>query len=138
MTVMPMSAQDALWLTMDRPNNLMVVDGIVVLEGLPAFDDVLAIFADAVQRFPVLARRPVRQRGSWVWLDHAGFDVAEHVAEVVLPRGSTVVDLQAFMAEQRSVPLEKDRPLWSAFLVGPVDLEAVSYTHLTLPTIYSV
>ena len=33
MTTVSMSVQDALWLTMDRPNNLMVVDGSMVLRG---------------------------------------------------------------------------------------------------------
>ena len=36
----PMSAQDALWLTMDRPNNLMVIDGAMVLTEPVDIDDV--------------------------------------------------------------------------------------------------
>jgi len=123
MSTKSMSAQDALWLTMDRPNNLMVVDSIVVLEGMPQFEDVLQRFEDAVRRFPVLARRPLRRRNSWVWADREGFDATQQVHEVTLPSGSGVTDLQAFMAQQRSVPLDKERPLWVAFLVGPVTLE---------------
>ena len=39
-----MSAQDALWLTMDRPNNLMVIDGAMVLAEQIDIDDMRAVF----------------------------------------------------------------------------------------------
>ena len=57
MTTASMSVQDALWLTMDRPNNLMVVDGSMVLRGVPSMADVNAVLQEAVERFPVLGRR---------------------------------------------------------------------------------
>ena len=34
----PMSVQDSLWLTMDRPNNLMIIDGVLILAGRPGRD----------------------------------------------------------------------------------------------------
>ena len=48
-----MSVQDALWLTMDRPNNLMVVDGAMVLRGIPYWLGLLVI----VMALLVLDRR---------------------------------------------------------------------------------
>jgi diacylglycerol O-acyltransferase len=123
MTGVRMGAQDALWLTMDRPNNLMVVDSVVVLAGVPTYEDVLERFEDATRRFPVLACRPERRRGSWCWSPDEEFDIARHLIEVVLPEGSDVTALQRFAAEQRSVPLDRDRPLWTAFVVSPVTLE---------------
>ena len=65
MTTVSMSVQDALWLTMDRPNNLMVVDGSMVLRGVPSIDDVTAVLQEAVERFPVLGRRAVRSGMGW-------------------------------------------------------------------------
>ena len=79
-----MSVQDALWLTMDRSNNLMVVDGVVMLAGVPDFDDVRATFAKAVARFPVLARRPERRGNSWYWVDDPDFAIDDHLHEVTL------------------------------------------------------
>ena len=35
---LPMSDQDALWLTMDRPTSLMVVDGVMVLGSAPTLE----------------------------------------------------------------------------------------------------
>ena len=53
-----MSAQDALWLTMDRPNNLMVIDVAVVLDGVPSVDA-----APGDLRRPRLAAPGVRPEG---------------------------------------------------------------------------
>ena len=38
-----MSSQDALWLTMDRPNNLMVIDSLMWFESPLALSDVRSV-----------------------------------------------------------------------------------------------
>ena len=59
----PMSAQDALWLTMDRPTNLMIIDGVLILAGCPGYDPVLDTVRTRVSgRFPVYRRKPVRSK----------------------------------------------------------------------------
>jgi diacylglycerol O-acyltransferase len=123
MTTVRMSSQDALWLTMDRPNNLMVVDSVVVLAEPVDFATVLERFAEATERFPVLTHRPVRLRGSWFWAPDEAFDITRHITQVALAEGSDLHDLQAFAGEQRSVPLAKDHPLWVAFVVAGVTLD---------------
>lgn len=122
MTTASMSVQDALWLTMDRPNNLMVVDGAMVLRGTPELEDVRAVLAGAVERFPVLGRRAVRSGLGWAWEDDPDFDLDRHVHQVELEPGTTVDYLQTFMAEHRSEPLPRDRPLWVAYFLSPITL----------------
>lgn len=122
MTTASMSVQDALWLTMDRPNNLMVVDGSMVLRGTPDVADIREIYVNAVRRFPVLGRRAVKSGLGWAWEDDPDFDVERHIKVVALPDGAGVEALQAFMAEQRSMPLPKDRPLWVGFLLTGLTL----------------
>lgn len=122
MATVSMSVQDALWLTMDRPNNLMVVDGSLVLRSTPDIDDIREIFAGAVERFPVLGRKAVKSGLGWAWQDDPDFNLDRHVHVVELDEGMGVADLQRFMAEQRSQPLPKDRPLWTGFLVTPLTL----------------
>jgi hypothetical protein len=118
-----MSAQDALWLTMDRPNNLMVIDVAAVLDGVPSLDSVLTAFRTLVDRHPVFGRRAARRGMSWMWVPDPEFDVARHVTEVALPAGSDMADVQRFVGTQRSVPLDRTRPLWSATLLAPVELD---------------
>jgi diacylglycerol O-acyltransferase / wax synthase len=119
----PMSVQDALWLTMDRPNNLMVVDGVMVLSQVPDLQAVRAVFRAAVDRFPVLSRRAVRQGVGWAWQDDPAFDLDWHVNQARLPEPQDMAALQGFVAEQRALPLDNQRPLWQGFLVHPLRLE---------------
>jgi diacylglycerol O-acyltransferase len=119
----PMSAQDALWLTMDRPNNLMVVDGAMVLARVPDLHAVRAVFEAAVNRFPVLRRRAVRRGAGWTWQDDPHFDLDQLVTEARLPEPRDIGALQQFVADLRSVPLDRTRPLWRGFLVHPLRLD---------------
>lgn len=117
MTTFPMTVQDALWLTMDRPNNLMVVDGAMVLAGQPTLQQVRGVYAAALERFPVFGRKAVRHGHGWAWQDDEHFNLPDHITEVSLGESAEMRSLQNYMAEQRSVPLAMDRPRWRASLV---------------------
>lgn len=117
-----MSVQDALWLTMDRPNNLMVVDGAMVLRGQPSLEAVQNVFAEAVKRFPVLARKPVKAGMGWAWQDDPHFDPATNVENLILDEPMDMRGLQDFLAKIRAEPLDKGRPLWRGYLLSPVVL----------------
>ena len=118
-----MSAQDALWLTMDRPNNLMVIDVAVVLGGVPSVDALRSAFRALVSRHPVFGRTAVRRGTSWWWVDDPHLDISRHVAAVSMPPGSSMPDVERHVAARRSVPFDRDHPLWSAELLAPVSLE---------------
>ena len=62
-----LSSQDALWLTMDRPNSLMVIDTIMWVRGdVPDWDKVDEVVQERlVDRYPVFHRRPVRDGSAW-------------------------------------------------------------------------
>lgn len=120
MSTIAMSAQDSLWLTMDRPNNLMVVDGAVVLAGVPPIDAVQRAFAVAVDRFPVLRSRSAHAGNGWTWVLDPDFHIGRHVKALTLDGPADMTALQQFVAEQRSQPLDRQRPLWVAYLVGPL------------------
>jgi diacylglycerol O-acyltransferase len=122
MATASMSVQDALWLTMDRPNNLMVVDGAMMLRGVPNPDSIRDVFAEVVRKFPVFGRRPVRSGLGWAWQDDPLFNIDAHLNRVEYDEPISMTEVQAFLAEQRSVPMPKDRPLWTSFLLHPVRL----------------
>ncbi|HYN71327.1 MAG TPA: WS/DGAT domain-containing protein [Nakamurella sp.] len=119
-----MSVQDALWLTMDRPNNLMIIDGVLIMATNPGYDAVLDVARTRITgRFPVYHRKPVRSGGGWAWMDDPAFDLTRHVKRVRLPRPCNILALQRFMSEQRAKSLPRTRPLWVMFLVEGVHLE---------------
>jgi len=117
-----MTVQDELWLTMDRPNNLMVVDGVMLLRGAPTLAEVLDVYGTMVEQFPVFARRAVRQGRGWRWQDDPAFSLERHVLPVDLPAPVSVAAVQSFMSEQRSAPLPQDRARWVAYLIDDVVL----------------
>jgi diacylglycerol O-acyltransferase len=118
-----MSDQDSLWLTMDRPASLMVVDGAMVLGSRPPVAEVRRVFGTAIERFPVLRRRPVKVGSGWAWEDDPDFDVARHVSSVTLPAPADMRALQEFLAEKRAEPMDKTRPVWLAYHVRNLKLE---------------
>ena len=118
-----LSAQDALWLTMDRPNNLMVIDVVVVLEGEVDAASLQGAFAALVDRHPVFGRRAERRGLGWAWVDDPAFDMTRHVTEVAMDDGAGMAEVERFVSRERSRPLERDRPLWSATLLQPVVLD---------------
>ncbi|MFN8126053.1 MAG: WS/DGAT domain-containing protein [Candidatus Nanopelagicales bacterium] len=123
MAKVSMSVQDALWLTMDRPNNLMVVDGAMVLSRPVTLEQVRAVYTDALGKFPVFARRAVPSGLGWAWEDDPHFAIDRHLSQVTLPQPAGMAELQRFLADQRTAPLPKDRPLWQAFLIDEVNLD---------------
>ena len=120
----PMSAQDALWLTMDRPNNLMVIDGVMLFDAEPEWDALLAATTERViDRFPVFRSRALLGESGWVWQVDPDFHLERHIRRVRLPEPSGMAELEQYVSEQRARPLDRDRPLWDIALVERVSLD---------------
>jgi WS/DGAT/MGAT family acyltransferase len=120
----PMSAQDALWLTMDRPNNLMVIDGVMLFDAEPDWDALLAATsARVIDRFPVFRSRALLGESGWVWQVDSEFHLDRHVRRVRLPEPAGMAELERYVSEQRARPLDRDRPLWDIALVEQVALD---------------
>lgn len=115
---MKMSSQDALWLTMDRPNNLMVIDTLLWFDAPLDLERVRAVVAERlIAKFEVFASRPEQTRTSWRWRPDPEFDIARHVRAVELPAPGTFDELKAWVAAQRSAPFDRDHPMWSITVV---------------------
>lgn len=113
-----LGVQDALWLTMDRPNSLMVIDTVMWFRERPDWDKVDEVITERfIDRYPVLSRRPVRDGSHWYWEDYDAFDMDDHVHRVTLDEPGGVAELQTFVAAQRSIPMDKDKALWHLYLI---------------------
>src|SRR5689334_670662 len=120
-----MGSADVLWLTMDRPNNLMVVVSVVLLGSVPDWDRVCRLLRTRlVDPYPVFSQRPRRSGrvlGRYRWEDDPDFDLARHVRRATLSgRGTPAeadAELQAYIEEQLPLPFDRTRPLWEAHLV---------------------
>lgn len=116
-----MSGADALWLGADRPNHLMVIDGMMWTEE-PLDPDRLAaaIQERLVDQYPVFRQRPVEPTWPWElpsWEDDPDFSLDRHLHRVRLRSPGDDQELRRFIEKQVVRPLDRDRPLWETYLV---------------------
>jgi diacylglycerol O-acyltransferase len=114
-----LGVQDALWLEMDRPNNLMVVDSVIWTAEPLDRDRARAVMTERLwDRYPVFRSRPVRDAdGSWWWEEVAGASFEDLVTDVELDDPDDPRSLQELVAAHRTEPLARDRPLWRVLWV---------------------
>ncbi len=114
-----LGVQDALWLEMDRPNNLMVVDSVIWTAEPLNFTKVRAVFEERLlDRYPVFASRAVKDDdGSWWWEPDPEFNFDNHVSLVSLHNPDDPNALQDLVAAHRNEKLDRDHPLWQAIWV---------------------
>ena len=114
-----MGAVDTMWLDMDRRNNLMVIESVVLLGGRADWDLLRAVVMERMlERYPVFGCRPETDllgRSYWVQDDH--FDLDLHLVPVTLPAPGDDRALEEYVEEQASRPLPHDRPMWELHLV---------------------
>jgi len=112
-----MAPVDTAWLRMDRPTNLMVVVGIVMLKGpvdIARLERTLATRLLAIARFR--QRVEIQPTGAF-WCDDAGLDIAHHIKRIRLPTPGGQAQLQLFVAGLASVPLDRRHALWHIHIV---------------------
>jgi diacylglycerol O-acyltransferase len=113
-----MGVQDALWLEMDRPSNLMVVDSLVWTTEPLDWDRFTSVAKERLwDRYRVFRSVAVHGDDRWYW-EECGTDSFEsHVTRIRLPEPAGDTALQEFVASQRTVPLDRSRPLWQMFCI---------------------
>jgi diacylglycerol O-acyltransferase len=121
MATQTMSVQDALWLTMDRPNNLMVIDSVLWLSEPLALEAARAVIRERlVDRFPVFRCRPVHGEHGYEWQEAPDFDLERHTFDVELPSPVTEDVVREYFSSQRSIPLDRNHPLWQMHLINGI------------------
>jgi len=123
------ASEDLTWLLMDRPNNLMHVNGLMGFDELPEFDALVELVMERmVRKYRVLSQVAVQRGDVWMWEDDADFATERHVRHVVLDDGGDEA-IRAYVSGQFSVPFDRSRPLWEVQIVtGPGD-DASGYLY---------
>jgi diacylglycerol O-acyltransferase len=112
---------DAIWLNMDRPNNLIVIDSFMWFDEPLDWDRVTRVLRTRlVDRYPVFSQRPVGP--SWPlglpsWEDDPDFDLDRHLVRTRLPEPGDDAALQSYLEEQIPRPLDRNHPLWEYHLI---------------------
>jgi len=113
-----MSSVDVAWLRMDRPSNLMVICGVLVLHERVTIARLRSTVASRFLRFSRFRERPASSAGGYQWESDEGFDLARHVKTIALPRGAAEAELEALVSKLVSTPLDPRHPLWEFHLIA--------------------
>ena len=126
--LVPMSSVDAAWLGMEDPTNLMMVTGVMALDGRvevkrlrTVLDRRLAPFG----RFHQKVVRPRSRAGMPHWQDDQDFDIGNHVSHIALPAPGGDRALTELVSELMSTPLDFSKPLWHIHVVDGYETGSV-------------
>ena len=114
-----LGVQDALWLEMDKPGNLMVVDSLFWTATPIDWDRYREVVKERLwDRYPVFRSVVVRgEDGAWYWEERPEADLDARYEHVVLPEPGGDAELQQLISSRRTAPLDRSEPLWCSVLV---------------------
>ncbi len=112
-------------LEMESATMHLHVVGVLVLDPVETassvdLDRLGELFAQRIHLIPPFRKRLVVVPGGMDhprWIEEPDLDLAHHLHHRDLGPGATRGDLEAFVGEVGSVPLDRSRPLWEAWLV---------------------
>jgi WS/DGAT/MGAT family acyltransferase len=110
-----LTAVDAAWLRMDRPTNLMMICGMMMLEGPVDLQQLRALIRSRMLCFHRFRQHVVDAGGSPYWEIDADFDLDWHVRHIALPAGDAT--LQEITGDLISTALDPRKPMWQFHLI---------------------
>ncbi|HSK27515.1 MAG TPA: wax ester/triacylglycerol synthase family O-acyltransferase [Jiangellales bacterium] len=117
----PIGAVDTIWLNMDRPDNLMVIDAVMWFDEPVDWDRLEKVIQHRlVDRYPVFRQRPLPglpPLTSPQWEDDEEFALERHLRRVTLEAPGDESALQAYVESQLHLPLDRSQPLWEFHLI---------------------
>jgi diacylglycerol O-acyltransferase / wax synthase len=113
----PMSRVDTAWLRMEKPTNLMMITSVLVFDialDVQRFKQMLSDRFLAYRRF---RQRVIDLQTQAFWELDRDFDLNWHVRRVALPGDASKQELEEYVSQLASTPLDKSKPLWQFHIV---------------------
>jgi diacylglycerol O-acyltransferase / wax synthase len=123
MSTEAMSPLDAAWYHMDGAANPALVTGVALTAQPLDFTRTRHLLRHRLLHFPRFRQRVVEQGlplPTPHWEDIAHVDMNGHVRRAALPAPGDEAALRALLGELASMPLDRSRPLWDAWVVDNV------------------
>jgi len=129
-----MSKVDTAWLRMEDPTNLMMITGVMGLDHDIDFQRLVDTIGLRFLAFPRFRYKAVYGARSSYWEFDEDFDIYSHVRRTALPGDAGKEELQEFVSELASTPLDQSKPLWQFHLVenhsdGPVLITRIHHCY---------
>jgi diacylglycerol O-acyltransferase len=107
-----MSSIDTAWLRMDSSANLMMIVGVMVLDGRLEHARVRRTLQARMLTYRRFRQRVVEDASGAYWVDDEHFHIDVHLRKHKLPKPAGTAELQAFVAGLASEKLDPAKPLW--------------------------
>ncbi len=116
-----MTAVDTAWLRMDRPDNLMMITGIMIFRDNLEFAELRSLLAKRFLRFRRFMQRVTSDFSGHYWEDDPDFDLDNHIHRLALPGAGGRDSLEALVSDLASMPLPRHKPMWEFHIIDNVD-----------------
>jgi diacylglycerol O-acyltransferase len=121
MTGTRLSPLDSAFFHLEDGHTSVHIASLAIFEGPPP--SLAEVRSAVAAKLPLVPRYRQRERsvpanlGQPVWVDHAEFDLADHVRAFPVPAPGGEAELADAMGELMSRPLDRSRPLWEDWLL---------------------
>ena len=121
----PISKVDTAWLRMEQPTNLMMINGVIMLDDGLEYDRLLETIEQRFLTFRRFRQKAVDGARGAHWVFDEDFDIRQHVRRAALPGAADRTELEHFVSDLASTPLDISHPLWQFHVIenyidGPV------------------
>ncbi len=134
-----LSRLDASFLYLEEPGVPMHVGGVLLLEaprgGLEALAALVEARLSLVPRYRQRVAQVPGHLANPVWVDDPDFDISYHLRRSGLPRPGTERQLLDLVSRLTARPLDRNRPLWEAYLVEGLPDGRVAVVTKTHPAL---
>jgi diacylglycerol O-acyltransferase / wax synthase len=112
-----LSGVDRAWLRMDRPDNPMIIVGLIVLGRKLGHRLLRSLIAQRLLPFERFRCVPTADALGATWTESTSFNLDDHLLAAALPAPGGQRELEALAGELAGTPLPAGRPLWTFHLV---------------------
>ena len=112
-----MSKVDTAWLRMERPTNLMMITGVMMFAGPLVHAEIKQLLSDRFLAYRRFRQKAVNTSSGAHWETDEDFNLDWHVRVAALPGSAGKKELENFVGELASSPLDHSKPLWQFHVV---------------------
>lgn len=130
----PITKVDTAWLRMEQPTNLMMITGIMTLDESISYERLVDTIRTRFLSFRRFGQKAVDSPRGAYWEDDRDFDIHAHVRRAALPGLADKAELEEFVSDLASTPLNNSRPLWQFHYIenyvdGPVVVTRIHHCY---------
>ena len=127
-----MAKVDTAWLRMEQSTNLMMITSVVGLEGELDFDRLRETVENRLLAYRRFEQCAVDRGDQAFWQFDRDFRIDDHLVRIALPGKADQRELERYVSELASTPLNKAKPLWQFHVVenfagGPVIISRIHH-----------